>query len=225
MSDGQKTFFRFFKFSKLFFLIASVGSNKCWKKQSHEIWAQLERPLRRHARYSSRRGLLDLPPCRIGLTLASVCVGVLLKPPLIGIGPFTFKTFPKHRATQFWDSFAGNLTNWQSETTCQYRIWKKNFKKSDFFTFFSNRSNFFAWKWILCENALSELLHVETAKKLKSLEISLIFSIFLIDFQFSLIFFKVIKKIFWKGSNELELMPPFKETWFLGWIWLQSQDR
>ena len=55
MSDGQKTFIRFFKFSKFFFWkMASIGSNKCWKKQSHEIWAQSERPLRHYMRYPSR---------------------------------------------------------------------------------------------------------------------------------------------------------------------------
>ena len=60
--SGRKTFFRFFKFSKFFFWkMAPMGHNKCRKKQSHEIWAQSERPLRRHARYPSRGGQLDPP--------------------------------------------------------------------------------------------------------------------------------------------------------------------
>ena len=33
----------------------------------------------------------------------------------------------------------------------------------------------------------------------------------------------LLKKISEKVSNELELISPFRGTWFLDWIWLQSQ--
>ena len=46
-----------------------------------------------------------------------------------------------------------------------------------------------------------EVLHVEIAQKLKNLEISLIFSNFLIDFEFSLIFLAIFEKKFWKGAK------------------------
>ena len=41
-----------------------------------------------------------------------------------------------------------------------------------------------------------EVLHVEIAQKLKNLEISLIFSNFLIDFEFSPIFLVIFEKEF-----------------------------
>ena len=46
-----------------------------------------------------------------------------------------------------------------------------------------------------------EVLHVEIAQKLKNLEISLIFSNFLIDFEFSPIFLVIFEKKFWKGAK------------------------
>ena len=77
-----------------------------------------------------------------------------------------------------------------------------------------------------CVKMLSlEVLHDEIAQKLQTLEILLIFSHFLMNFQFLLIFFWwVLKKISKKGPNELELMPAFRETWFLSKNLLQSQD-
>ena len=57
-----------------------------------------------------------------------------------------------------------------------------------------------------------EVLHVEIAQKLRNLEISLIFSNFSVDFQFLLFSAELLKKYFEKGSNELELMPPFRGT-------------
>ena len=57
-----------------------------------------------------------------------------------------------------------------------------------------------------------EVLHVEIAQKLQNLEISLIFSHFLTDFQFSPIFWVIFEKNSKKGPNELELMPAFRET-------------
>ena len=46
-----------------------------------------------------------------------------------------------------------------------------------------------------------EVLHVEIAQKLQNLEISLIFSHFLMDFQFSLIFLVIFEKKFQKGAK------------------------
>ena len=57
-----------------------------------------------------------------------------------------------------------------------------------------------------------EVLHVEIAQKLQNLEILLIFSHFLMDFQYSPIFLVIFeKKNSKKGPNELELMPAFRE--------------
>ena len=57
-----------------------------------------------------------------------------------------------------------------------------------------------------------EVLHVEIAQKLQILEFSLIFSNFLIDFQFLPIFCDFWKNSSEKGPNELELMLAFKVT-------------
>ena len=46
-------FFIFSKFSTFFLKNAPRGPRKCEKKQSHEIWAYLERPQRCHARSST----------------------------------------------------------------------------------------------------------------------------------------------------------------------------
>ena len=46
-----------------------------------------------------------------------------------------------------------------------------------------------------------EVLHVEIAQKLQNLEISLIFSHFLMDFQFSLIFLVIFEKKIQKGAK------------------------
>ena len=60
--------FQIFKFSKSIWKMASIGSKKCWKKQSHEIWAQSEPPLSRYMRFPSRGGSLDPLLCWIGLS-------------------------------------------------------------------------------------------------------------------------------------------------------------
>ena len=46
-----------------------------------------------------------------------------------------------------------------------------------------------------------EVLHVDIAQQLGNLEILLIFSKLLKDFQFSLIFQVILGKIFWKGAK------------------------
>ena len=58
-----------------------------------------------------------------------------------------------------------------------------------------------------------EVLHVDIAQKLQILKILTIFSDFSVDFQLSLILWGV-KKNSKKGSNELELMLPFREHEF-----------
>ena len=68
MSERSKNIFSIFQIFKIFFWkMASMGHNKCWKEQSHEIWAQSERPPRRHVRYPSRGVRWTPPQCRIGL--------------------------------------------------------------------------------------------------------------------------------------------------------------
>ena len=57
-----------------------------------------------------------------------------------------------------------------------------------------------------------EVLHVEIAQKLQNLEISLIFSHFLMDFQFLPIFLVIFERKIKKGPNELQLMSAFRET-------------
>ena len=52
--NGQKKFFfDFFKIFNFFLKNGPRGPRKFEKKQSHEIWAYLERPQRRHARSST----------------------------------------------------------------------------------------------------------------------------------------------------------------------------
>ena len=68
---GWKFIFQFSKISNFFLeKMASMGRGKCWKKQSHEIWAHLEHPPRNHKRSSTRGGSVNHPPCRIGLSFA-----------------------------------------------------------------------------------------------------------------------------------------------------------
>ena len=57
-----------------------------------------------------------------------------------------------------------------------------------------------------------EVFQVEIAQKLRNLEISLIFSHFLMDFHYSPIFLVIFEKKSKKELNELELMPAFRET-------------
>ena len=67
MSKRSKNFFAIFQiFKNFFWKVASMGHKKCRKKQSHEIWAPSNRPLRRHVRYTSSLGLLD-PPAQWGI--------------------------------------------------------------------------------------------------------------------------------------------------------------
>ena len=63
----KKDSFIFPIFQNFLCKMASMGRGKCWKKQSHEIWAHLEHPLRNHERSSTRGGSVNHPPCRIGL--------------------------------------------------------------------------------------------------------------------------------------------------------------
>ena len=57
-----------------------------------------------------------------------------------------------------------------------------------------------------------EVLHDEIAQKLQNFVILLIFSNFLIDFEFSPNFLVIFEKNSEKGPNELELMSAFRET-------------
>ena len=73
----------------------------------------------------------------------------------------------------------------------------KKSEKFDFFNFFSNKSYFFCVKLNSMRKMLSfEVLHVEIAQKLQNLEFSLIFSNFLVGFQFSPIFLQFLEKRF-----------------------------
>ena len=79
----------------------------------------------------------------------------------------------------------------------KYDLFYKNVKKSkefNFFKFFSNISYFFCLKLnSMWKMRFFEALHVEIAQKLQIFKISLIFSNFLVDLQFSLVFCRVIK--------------------------------
>ena len=62
------SFLIFWNFQKNFFWkMASMGPIKCWKEQSHEIWAQLGHPLRIHDGLSTCAGTKCPPSCSIGL--------------------------------------------------------------------------------------------------------------------------------------------------------------
>ena len=74
---------------------------------------------------------------------------------------------------------------------------EKKIGKFDFFKKFSNKSYFFSVKLNSMRKMLSfEVLHVEIAQKLQNLEFSLIFSNFLVGFQFSPIFLRFLEKKF-----------------------------
>ena len=93
-------------------------------------------------------------------------------------------------------------------------------EKSDFFFsifFFKINHTFFCLKMnSMCKMRFFEVLHVDIAQKLQILKILTIFSDFLVEFQFSLFLGEWWRKNSEKGSNELELKAPFRETWFLG---------
>ena len=65
--QSKKIFFWFFQNFNFFLKNTPRGPRKCEKKQSHEIWAYLERPQRCHARSSTGACTLCPPPCSIGL--------------------------------------------------------------------------------------------------------------------------------------------------------------
>ena len=107
---------------------------------------------------------------------------------------FNFKTFPKHRQTQFLNFLAQIWETgiWRQEVSIDF---EKKKKKFDFFNFSWNKSNFFCLKFNSMWKMLSlDILHVEIAQKLQNLEISLIFSHFLMDFQYSPIFLVIFEK-------------------------------
>ena len=92
---------------------------------------------------------------------------------------FTFKTFPKHRATQFWDFLPERLKSWSVSILKRYqKIW--------FFLTFSNKLFLFCLKLNFMWEMLSfELLHIEIIQKIQILKISLIFSNFSVDLVFA----------------------------------------
>ena len=61
--QSKKIFFWFFQNFNFFLKNTPRGPRKCEKKQSHEIWAYLERPQRCHARSST--GACTLCPPRV----------------------------------------------------------------------------------------------------------------------------------------------------------------
>ena len=114
---------------------------------------------------------------------------------------FNFKTFPKHRRTQFLNFLAQiwETPVWRQEVSVDFE--KKNWK-NDFFNFSWNKSYFFCLKLNSMWKMLSlEVLHVEIAQKLRNLEISLIFCHFLMDFQFSPSILVIFEKKFQKGAK------------------------
>ena len=97
-----------------------------------------------------------------------------------------------------------------------------NFKQKKYDLFFKNLNFLHCFQinhtfLFYTKNAFFfEVLHVEIAQKLQIMKISPIFSNFSLDFQFFLFLGDLWKKNPEKGSNELELKPSFRETWFLG---------
>ena len=90
------------------------------------------------------------------------------------------------------------------------RVWRqvvsidfeKKIEKLDFFNFSSYKSYFFCLKLNSMWKMLSlEVLHVEIAQKLQNLEILLISSHFLMNFQYSLIFLVIFEKKIQKGAK------------------------
>ena len=69
-----------------------------------------------------------------------------------------------------------------------------------------------------------EVLHIEIAQKLQNLEISLIFSHFLMDFQYSPIFLVIFEKIFQKGTKWVGIDPTFQGN-MIFWLNLALEPR
>ena len=66
--QSKKIFFWFFQNFNFFLKNTPRGPRKCEKKQSHELWAYLERPQRCHTQSStSAWTLCPPPPCSVGL--------------------------------------------------------------------------------------------------------------------------------------------------------------
>ena len=126
---------------------------------------------------------------------------------------FNFKTFPKHRWTQFLNLFAQiwGICNWRQQVSIDFH--KKKWK-FDFFQFFFKQIISFNRKLNSMWKMLSfDVKHVEMAQKLQNLEFLLIFLHYWLYFQFSPFF--SWKKNLKKVSNELKLMPSYMETLFL----------
>ena len=129
---------------------------------------------------------------------------------------FIFKTFPKNRATQFWNFFS---QIWKICNRIQLvrKIFEKKILKFDFFAFFSNKSYFFCLKL----NSMWKMrfflgIACWLAQKLQILKISPIFSDFSLDFQFSLILGGVMEKKFWKRVKWVGIEATFQGNMIFG---------
>ena len=137
---------------------------------------------------------------------------------------FNFKTFPKHRRSQFLNFLVQiwETRVWRQEVSVDF---EKKMKKFDFFNFSWNKSYFFCLKLNSMWKMLSlEVLHVEIAQKLQNLEILLIFSHFLMDFQFSPIFLVIFEKNFQKGTKWVGIDPTFQGN-MIFWLNLALEPR
>ena len=114
---------------------------------------------------------------------------------------FNFKMFPKHRLTQI-SNFLAQIRKTPGRRQVVSINFDKKIEKNWFFQFFFKQIIYFCLKLNSMWKMLSlEVLHVEIAQKLRNLEISLIFSHFLMDFQFSPIFLVIFEKNFQKGAK------------------------
>ena len=114
---------------------------------------------------------------------------------------FNFKSFPKHRPTQFLNFLAKIWETgvWRQEVSTNF---EKKKEKIWFFQFFLKQIILFLFEIeFYVKNAFFRGLHVEIAQKLQNLEISLIIGHFLMDFQFSLIFLVIFEKKFQKWAK------------------------
>ena len=139
---------------------------------------------------------------------------------------FNFKTLSKQ--VSFYISMH-KLKKWAFEDKRSVSILRKKNEKIWFFSifldFFETNHTFLCLKLNSMWKMLSlEVLHVEIAQKLQNLEISLIFSHFLMDFQFSPIFLVIFEKNFQKGTKWVGIDPTFQGN-MIFWLNLALEPR
>ena len=126
---------------------------------------------------------------------------------------FNFKTFPKHRQTQFFKFFGTNLRNVRLKTRGQRRFWKKKFKKW-FFQFFLKEIILFLLEFELyVKNAFFWGIACWNGSKITKFGIFAHFSWFLSRFLFFTIFLMILRKKIFSLEFLFNLCSDITKTW------------